>query len=425
MNNNVFYASEASPGGALRRKGPLRTIHSWRVSDASSGTHKPLRPKRVLTFLIVVALTVLLGTHVYAAVPAEEHSPAQRVATQHAQVRTIMTQVTATGRWVAREEVTIMAPLDGVRVRDVRVDSGAQVQEGQVLAHLERSTLATQVEQSQQGIERSKAELLLVQSHMKEAATAFSRAKRLQHSGAISVQELEAAAAAYASTQAECGQAQAFVRQMRAQAEAARIQLAHADIKAPVAGLIVERQVQTGALVNAQTPLFTLVRDGELEFSAQAPALALTDVFPGMTAQLMTPSLDVQGRVRLVGARVNSDTGYGDVRITAIGGAPQQLRVGTAGSARMILDQREVMALDVRALRYANNGQVTYVYIVGADQRVKRTNVIVGRRDGEWIEIKEGITPQDTVVLAGAALLSEGEKVESALVSDVDASVQP
>lgn len=374
-----------------------------------------------------MALVIVLGAQEKVWAEEQPVSPsAQRVETQHAQARTMARRVTASGRWVAREEVTVMAPLDSVRVREVLADVGMRVQQGQVLARLERNALSAQLEQSQQGIQRSRAERVHAQSHMKETASALERARRLQPDGAISTQELEAATAAYASAQAEYEQAQAAVKQMRAQTEAARIQLAHAEVRAPVAGLIVQRQVQTGALVNAQTPLFTLVRDGELEFSAQVPASVLSDISVGMPAQLTLSSRHLPGQVRQVAAAVDSDTGYGDVRITATDGALSRLRAGTTGSVQLSLDEHQALALDARALRYGNDGRSTYVFVVGADQRVKRVDVSTGGRDGEWVEISHGVTPQDTVVLAGAALLSEGERVEGvSLATHTTASVQP
>lgn len=374
-----------------------------------------------------MALVIVLGAQEKVWAEEQPVSPsAQRVDTLHAQARTMARRVTASGRWVAREEVTVMAPLDSVRVREVLADVGMRVQQGQVLARLERNALSAQLEQSQQGIQRSRAERVHAQSHMKETASALERARRLQPDGAISTQELEAATAAYASAQAEYEQAQAAVKQMRAQTEAARIQLAHAEVRAPVAGLIVQRQVQTGALVNAQTPLFTLVRDGELEFSAQVPASVLSDISVGMPAQLTLSSRHLPGQVRQVAAAVDSDTGYGDVRITATDDALSRLRAGTTGSVQLSLDERQALALDARALRYGNDGRSTYVFVVGADQRVKRVDVSTGGRDGEWVEISHGVTPQDTVVLAGAALLSEGERVEGVpLATHTTASVQP
>lgn len=374
-----------------------------------------------------MALVIALGAQekVWAEEPPVPLS-AQRVETQHAQARTMARRVTASGRWVAREEVTVMAPLDSVRVREVLADVGMRVQQGQVLVRLERNALSAQLEQSQQGIQRSRAEQVHAQSHMKETASALERARRLQPDGAISTQELEAATAAYASAQAEYEQAQATVKQMRAQTEAARIQLAHAEVRAPVAGLIIQRQVQTGALVNAQTPLFTLVRDGDLEFSAKVPASVLPDISVGMPAQLSLPSCHLPGQIRQVAAVVDSDTGYGEVRITATDGALSRLRAGTAGSVQLSLDEHQALALDARALRYGNDGRSTYVFVVGADQCVKRVDVSTGGRDGEWVEISHGVTPQDTVVLAGAALLSEGERVEGVpAATHTTTSVQP
>lgn len=342
----------------------------------------------------------------------DDQSPVQHVKTQHLQPRVVTKQVNVSGRWVAREEIVVMTPLDGVSVSEVLVDIGEHVQKGQVLAHLEGDALKAQLEQARQGVQRSGAELMQAQARVKETFAAFVRARRLQPAGVISHQELDVATATYTTAQAERQRAQASVKQSYALAEETSIRLAHAEVRAPVAGIIIRRQIQTGALVNAQTPLFTLVRDGEVEFMAQIPASALPRLAVGMPAQLTLPSLQLLGHIRQVGAVVNSDNGYGEARIAIARNATPSLRIGAAGSARIDVEQRQRLVLDVRALRYGNVEQSTYVYVIGPDQRVRRVMVSVGWRDSAWAEITSGLMPQDTVVLAGAALLTEGDVVE-------------
>lgn len=374
---------------------------------------KDLRRIRPVVFLAIAVLVLLLGGWLLSG--GTEHAqpaPVQQVETQRLAPRLLVRQLDVSGHWAAREEVTLMAPVEGLRVSEVLADVGERVRQGQVLARLERNMLDAQLEQSRQGVLRGNAELSQAQSRLNEAAAAYARARRLQPDGAISRQEFEAAAAAYAAARATRDQAQAALRQARAQVEETRIRFAHAEVRAPMAGLIVKRQVQVGALVNAQSALFSLVCDGELEFVAQIPASALADLQAGMTAQLVLPSQTLAGQIRLVGAMVDLDSGYGEARITVNGPVPPQLRVGAVGGARIELGQRQAMALDARALRYASDEQ-PYVFIVGPDGRVKRAAVRVGWRDGEWVEIQQGLSPQDRVVLAGAALLAEGEPVES------------
>lgn len=368
---------------------------------------------RQCCWIAFVLVALVLCSKGYALDKGEGHAsvPAQRVETQHMQWHEMTHRINVPGRWIAREEITVMAPVDSEKISDVLVDVGDRVQRGQPLVHLERNVLSAQLDQAQQGMLRSKADLAQTQASVSESSEALARARRLQPDGAISHQELEAAIAAYKTASAQQRQALAAVKQAQAQVDEARIRLSHANIQAPVSGLIAQRYVQTGSLINAQTPLFSLIREGELEFMAQVPASALAQLKVGMSVQLSTSDSTLIGHIRQVGATINPDNGYGEVRIAVSPSETSLLRSGLSGRACISLEQRQIQALDVRALRYASDGQ-RYVYIVGPDQRIKRVSVTTGWRDSEWIEIKSGLGLQDVVVLSGAALVAEGERVE-------------
>ncbi|OAD84189.1 hypothetical protein ATN89_10400 [Comamonas thiooxydans] len=303
---------------------------------------------------------------------------------------------TLSGVWVAREEVAIASPLEGLRVVEVLVESGDRVEVGQLLARLERSVLDSQTRQSAQAVQRARAEF----GHANEQ---HQRAQRLMPAGAVSRQEYEAARASMLAARANLQQAEAA-------GEEQRTRQAHAEIRAPFAGAITQRDIQLGALVGPQTSLFRLASSQPPEFLAQVPQHLLPDLVVGMSVTVNTSGREgvLPGTVRLLSTVVDTASGYGQSRI-AVTEAPATIRAGSVGNARITLTPRDVLAVDARAVRFDST---PYVFVVEAG-RAKRTPVRVGLRQSGWVEVLSGVDAASRVVVAGANLLQDGDPVQT------------
>ena len=132
--------------------------------------------------------------------------------------------VTATlpGAWIAREEVVLGSPLEGLKIEKVLVESGEHVVSGQLLAVLDNALLDSQVFQADQAVRRASAEF----THTNEQ---YLRAQRLMPSGAVSKQDLETIRASMLA-------AQAALQQARATSKEQRIRQEYAEIRAPLPG---------------------------------------------------------------------------------------------------------------------------------------------------------------------------------------------
>lgn len=333
---------------------------------------------------------------------------AQLVSTAVPSHRTLHATVTVAGAWIAREEVAIGSPLDGLRVAEVLVESGEPVKRGQVLVRLERAVLDSQARQTEHAAKRARAELA-------QATEQHLRAQRLLPAGAVSRQDYEAARATMQSAQAALQQAQAAWDEQR-------VRQAHTEIRAPVAGTITQRAVQVGAMVGAQTTLFRLSSDLPPEFLAQIPQQVLPELVVGMPVQVSTSGREavLAGKVRLISSGVDAATGYGQVRVTMDTAPPPTARPGIVGNARIVLAQRDALALDVRALRYDSGSgadqtrkhAAPYVFVVDAG-RARHTPVQIGMRENGWVEIRAGVDANSRVVVAGATLLQDGDAVQA------------
>jgi RND family efflux transporter MFP subunit len=283
---------------------------------------------------------------------------------------------------------------------------GQRVAAGQTLARIDATALRDAYRSAQSGL--TAAELAA-----KVAAAQTRRYDTLFAAGAISDhdRELIAEQAAQAETQ-RAGAAAAL-----AQAQA---QLAAADVRAPFAGVVSARDVNSGDVIQPGMPLYAVVDLSTLQLVASVPAdrMAGVKVGAGLTFVLHGYGSETYaGRV----ARINpvADPTTRQVEVYAelpnpggalVGGLFATGRIATMTAVGLAVP---VAALDTRSLR------PTVLRVRRGT--VERVSVALGVRDdlAERVEITSGVAPGDTVLLGQAQALSPGATVRVIRSSDV------
>ena len=204
--------------------------------------------------------------------------------------------------------------------------------------------------------------------------------------------------------------ARAEIAQLQSQLTDSRHQRAKAEITAPVSGIISQRAAEAGALTGSDA-LFHIIQDGEMELAANATADELSVLKTGMPAKVRVRGQHepLSGSIRLISPQMDSGTRLGTVRI-ALEKQPA-LQNGAYGEAEVQLPTQEsAAALPVQAVSFADDGQA-FVMLVGADNRVKRQAVNIGRQNAEWVEIVSGVNAGARVVKNAAAFVSDGDLI--------------
>jgi HlyD family secretion protein len=235
----------------------------------------------------------------------------------------VQTSVVASGRVLAPARVDIGSTITG-RVQRVAVREGARVTEGQLLVQLEQTELAAAVAQARAARDRARARVASVanlalptaresqsqaESNVTLAAREFKRSQDLLAKGFISqsrVDEAErqlqvarsqlASATSQVSAQSAQGAEAQQARQQLAEAEAAlelaQARLAQTEIRAPAAGVVLERVTEPGDIAQSSRRMMTLALDGPARLIVQVDeknlpllqagrtALAAADAFP-------------------------------------------------------------------------------------------------------------------------------------------------
>lgn len=301
--------------------------------------------------------------------------------------------IVASGSVSAWEEVPVGAETGGLTAVGVYVDEGSYVRQGQVLVKLNDALLQAQLRQQQAAVQSAEA-------NAARDDAALARAQELKQRGFLSQASLDTALANQRASQANLASARAALSEIRTR-------LSQAEIKAPVSGLIISRNVTKGQIVEAGTQLFRMVRDGRLELDAQVPETDLPALRAGQTATITSnEGVKTSGTIRIVTPEVDAATRLGLARITLSPGSG--LKPGMFARAAIDAGAQPTTVVPTGAVLYRENK--AGVYVLNADNSAHfRPVTVLSRRDDQTSV--SGVEPGVRVVVQGAGFLSEGDKV--------------
>lgn len=328
------------------------------------------------------------------------------VTTTRARLTRLSQTLSANGDIAAWQEASIGSEASGLRLTEVLVNVGDVVRSGQVLARFSDETVRAELAQAS-------AALLEARAMQTEASSNAERARTLMNTDALSTQQINQLITAEQTARARVAGAEANVN-------AQSLRLRYTTLLAPDSGIISARSATVGAVVANGTELFRMIRKGRLEWRAEVMANELAQIRVGSAVTLVAANgTRLNGKVRMIGPTVNpqnrSALVYVDVLPAASGDAaakPGMFARGefTLGSGNGVtLPQQAVVVRD----------GFSYVFQVKPDGRVAQLKVKTGRYLQDQVEITEGISLQDEVVVAGAGFLNEGDLVRIARTETV------
>jgi HlyD family secretion protein len=196
--------------------------------------------------------------------------------------------VTATGTLQPVNQVDVGSELSGT-IEAVAVDFNDKVQRGQVLALLDTDRLQAQVLESRASLQSNEAKVKEAHATVTETRLAFERCEKLAERQLCTTGDLDAARAAYARAQAAEASARAQVAVARATLDGKETELAKAEIRSPIDGLVLLRQIEPGQTVasSLQAPiLFTLAEDlAQMELHVAVDEADVGSIGEGQTAE--------------------------------------------------------------------------------------------------------------------------------------------
>lgn len=361
------------------------------------------RRKQIIIALAVVGLLAILavlflgGSGEKAAAPAGEEGQSLPAVTVIVPGRQDIPAVfSATGSLAARRDLPVGVPGEGGQVVRVLAEPGQWVRAGQTLAIIDRSVQSQESAQLAAQIEVNRADLRLAQSELDRAQALVSR-------GFISQADMD-------RKRATRDAAAARVRVAQAQLGASRARIGRLDVRAPAAGLVLDRNVEAGQVVGGGSgALFRIAQGGEMEVLARLPQTDLARLSVGVPATVTPVGSDqsYQGQVWQISPIIDAQTRQGEARILVP--YNRELRPGGFASVEIRAGSTTAPLLPESAVLTDDAG--TFVMIVGPNNTVQRRPVRIARVTDGGVVVGEGLSGNEQVVESAGAFLNAGERI--------------
>ncbi|MBW4640621.1 MAG: efflux RND transporter periplasmic adaptor subunit [Gloeocapsa sp. UFS-A4-WI-NPMV-4B04] len=352
--------------------------------------------------------------------------PVMSVTVAPVQTNSVARTLNVTGTVAARDLIPVLPQTTGLQIKQILVEEGDVVKLGQVIAVLDNSVLQAQINEARADIESNQAVVGQRQAALAQARATLAEAQRnlqryqeLANAGAISRQELDTRATTAATAreavrvaQANISSASADVRSSRASLAQLQTQLGQTLVRAPASGLIAEATAKVGDVANGTQRLFSIIENGALELQAQVPATQLPQVninAPAVVTYDADPRVRLQGRVRDILPLVNPESRIATVRINLP--PTSLLRSGMFARAAITTATMSGVTVPAKAVLPQPDGSAMVFVLSGADIVKAQTVQTGGVPNGGRVEITSGLKPGDSVVVAGAGYLKDGDRV--------------
>ncbi|MCM2473204.1 efflux RND transporter periplasmic adaptor subunit [Rhizobium sp. CG5] len=339
------------------------------------------------------------------------------------ETRQLVDRIVATGTIKAVEEIYVQPLVDGLSIKSLAADIGDRVEADGILATLNVDALLLQKSQyeankakAEAGVAQYQAQLIEAKANLDDAIRQRDRTKKLGSNGTTSISQVEQAQATADVAVARLNAAEqavtvgeADVRVVESQIADVDLNLARTDVKAPYGGLVASRNAKIGAIAaGASQPLFTIIRDGEIELVADISETDMLRITVGQKAivKVAGASQALSGSVRLISPTVDATTRLAAVHIAI--DDDQRARAGMYGSAEIVIESQEGIALPLSAVNTDKDGST--VRLVN-DGIVKQVKIDTGIQDGAYIQVTSGIGGQDEVVAKAGAFVRDGDHI--------------
>ncbi|WP_338275542.1 efflux RND transporter periplasmic adaptor subunit [Corallococcus caeni] len=302
------------------------------------------------------------------------------------------------GSLQARRVASVRAEVGG-SILDVKADQGQAVKEGDLLARVDEGTLREQVQ-------AASSTLRVARNALQVAKADERRNQTLVKQGVITRRDFE-------RTQLARTQAEGQLADAQARLKLAQDQLGRTKVTAPFTGVVSERQVHTGDIVQPGAPLFTVVDPATLRLEASVPAAQLGQVKVGTAVDFRVNGYAEQafkGEVERINPAVDPATGQ--VRIyVSIPNSEQMLLSGLFAQGRVASQAKDALAVPVDALDTRQDPPTVQRI---SDGKVEQVAVTLGLRDdvAQTVEVRSGLKAGDVVLLGSARDLTNGTPVK-------------
>jgi HlyD family secretion protein len=444
-------------GNELLRHPSSISPNPRRVRSRSGGgvRLRTARPRLIFILSLAASITVVAsGLGCSSEKPAEPTVSVQVVPVKKA---TIEQTVTSEAVLYPLAQSAIV-PKISAPIKAFYVNRGSKVRAGQLLATLENRDLAAAAQDNQGAYDQAQAaytiatastlpeEIQKAQGDTQAAKVALEAEQKLYDSrqdlykqGALPRKDLDQAAVALTqaknqyelaqrhldalmavSKQQELKSAAGQLQSAKGKYLGAAAQLSYSEIRSPINGVVTDRSLYPGEMAAAGTPLLTVMDTSSVIARAHIPQDQAALLKLGDKAAITVPGEEdpIEGKVTVVSPALDPNSTTVEVWVQAKN-PKGRLRPGTSVQISMLA--RAVpnsLVVPAAAVLTSPDGS-NYVMVAGSDNKAHQKTVKIGIKQGDQVQIVEGLAEGERVITSGAYGLPDNTKIR------IEASPEP
>ena len=358
------------------------------------------RLHRLLSLLVMTAgVGACGGTETDAPTPVAETVRAIPVRTATVQTRDLIETLALTGTLDPIAQVTVVPEVTARIVRVLR-NEGDRVYRGQALAVLDDADFVL-------ARERAQANLDLAEANRAHARVEKDRADALLKTGGIT--DKDRLTAQVAVQLADASHAQA-----RSDLAITERQLGRSRITAPISGRVAKRHADAGTIVNAGTPLYTIVDDSVFEFRSSVGSGDFGKIKVGEPVSVTLtalPGFVTEGEVNRIAPQVDARSRSFEV-IIRVPGRPELVSGLFARADVTVREVPDSLTVPPAALlRDGSDPSKAQTYVV-INNKAERREVLVGVEVPDAVQVTSGLKAGEVVVMDPPSALGPGTLVQ-------------
>lgn len=302
----------------------------------------------------------------------------------------------AVGSFYPEDEVKVAAEVEGI-IQKLHVDEGAVVKKGDPLLDIDDEKFRLEVEESE-------AMLTEALRKLENSRATLNRMTTLYKEGVIGQQN-------YDDAKTQTMLIEANVENIKARLNRYKKSLKDTRVIAPIDGVVGARMISVGEYVKAGTELFKIVDSNPLKLVFTVPETNAGEIKIGQGVQVQSrafPDKSFNGTIYFINPKVDLQTRTIEIK-ARVDNPEYLLKPGFYVNVKALLEKRTSLVLPERSV-LVREGKTMVMSVVNDMILYKQVSAGV-RFDGK-VEILEGLTPEDMVVLSGRSEISEGTRVE-------------
>ena len=340
--------------------------------------------------------------------------------------------VLATGSLEGRKQVNVGAQVSG-QLQQLKVKLGDSVSKGQLLAVIDPVIPQNDLRDAEAALDNVLAQKQAKQALLKQYRLELQRQRTMRGQDASAQADLEQAEAALAQTQAELRALDAQTRQAHIKVDTAKANLGYTQISAPMDGVVIAIVTEEGQTVVSSQSAPTILKLADLDTMTVKAEISEADVIrvqPGQATRftiLGDPDTQYQGVMRAIEPAPESESSESSSSTTSstsssaiyynglfdVANPDHKLRVSMTAQVTIVLgESKQALAIPLSVLGQRLAGNRYEVQVLVNDRPEPRA-ITTGRKDSVNIEVLEGLSEGERLVIGDSASAEAAQQANS------------